>query len=67
MHSGEEKLMIRGLTKVFLLPIPEIEAEAKKIDPAFNEVDPLLKAYASGKWDEYVAEETEAFKQAIGE
>ena len=67
MHSGKEKLMIRGLTKVFLLPIPEVEAEAKKIDPAFNKVDPLLKAYASGKWDEYVNEETEAFKQAIGE
>jgi hypothetical protein len=67
MHSGEKELIIRGLTRVFLLPIPEVEAESKKIDPAFKTVDPLIKAYASQKWDEYVRKETLAFQEAVGD
>lgn len=67
MHSGEEKLVIRGLTKVFLLPTPEVTAEAKIFDPAFDQTRPIFKAYASKKWDDYVEKETQAFREAMGE
>ena len=66
MHSGEKELMIEGLTKVFLLPIPEVEENSKRIDKAFQAVDPLLRTYASQKWDNYVREETLAFQEAVG-
>lgn len=66
MHSGETKLVIRGLTKTFLYPVPEVMAEAKKIDPAFDTANPIFKVYASGKWDTYVQKETKEFHTAMG-
>ncbi|MDX2248745.1 MAG: hypothetical protein SF052_18305 [Bacteroidia bacterium] len=66
MHSGETKLVIRGLTKTFLLPTPEVMAEAKKPDPAFDLAKPIFKVYASGKWDAYVEKETNEFHSAMG-
>lgn len=66
MHSGETKLVIRGLTKTFLYPVPEVMAEAKKIDPVFDTAKPIFKVYASGKWDAYVQKETKEFHTAMG-